>query len=301
MRRLKNMSDQLQQIIEIKQLIYRYDQAGSEKDNNSALDGITLSIDRGEFVAVVGRNGSGKSTLAHLLNALLLPTSGTVSINGCDTRDVSQRREIRRQVGMIFQCPDNQIIGATVLEDVAFGLENLGVAPDLIEQQVLQALQAVDMVDQADCPPDTLSASQKQKLCIASILAMEPTCIILDESTTMLDHNGKNAIMALLHRLNRDKGLTALHCTHDMEEALQADRVIVLDQGMIKFDGTPTQLFTAPSSLQSLGLESPPFAELLDLLRQDGHDLPSGIVSATDAVTAIATLLDNVQADADPA
>lgn len=289
------MRKTIQALIETEALEFSYGPAAVP-----VLRQISLSIGRGEFVAIAGRNGSGKSTLAHLLNALLLPTSGAVRINGSDTRDISQHREIRRQIGMLFQCPDNQIIGTTVLEDVAFGLENLGIAPELIGQKARQALKTVALEDQAGYPPDTLSASQKQQLCIAAILAMEPAGLILDESTAMLDHSGKTAIMALLRRLNRESGLTVLHCTHDMEEAVRADRVIVLDQGMIRFDGTPAELLAAPLTLHDLGLEPPPVAKLLELLRQDGLELPQGIVSAEDAVASLATFLDSVHHDADP-
>ena len=289
------MPKTVQELIETSMLEFYYDRPGENSGNGYGLQGVSLTIRKGEFVAIVGRNGSGKSTLAQLLNALLAPTGGSVRINGIDTTDSSQLWDIRRQCGMIFQCPDNQIVGATVLEDIAFGPENLGIPPEHIEQRVRQALRAVTMLEHADSPPDTLSASQKQKVCMAALLAMEPACLILDESTAMLDQSGKADIMTLLRRLNRDEKLTVLHCTHDMEEALLADRVIVLEQGRVRADGTPAELLADPFSLRRLGLELPPFAELLDMLRRDGHDLPPGIASAEDALRAITALLDSAR------
>jgi len=252
-----------------------------------ALDGITVEIAQGEFVAVIGRNGSGKTTFARMLNALLLPTGGSVRIHGVDTRDESQIWAVRSRVGMIFQDPDSQIVGTTVEEDVAFGPENQGMAPPEIRENVQEALQAVAMLEHLHASPQFLSGGEKQKVSLAGILAMQPECIILDEATALLDPTGRKEVMALVRRLNREKGLTVLHITHDMEEASLADRVMVLDAGRIILDGTPEQVFTHKSALHEAGLELPQVAELFALLNKDGLDLPGGALPLDEALAAL--------------
>jgi energy-coupling factor transport system ATP-binding protein len=249
-----------------------------------ALDDITLSIKKGDFVAILGRNGSGKSTLARLLNALYLPAAGSVCIHGIDSRDASQLWEIRRMTGMVFPDPDNQIVGTTVEEDVAFGPENLGLSPAEILCRVDNALQAVGLAELAGHAPYLLTAGEKQRLALAGILAMQPECIILDEATAQLDPGGRQEVLMLLRRLNREQGITILHITHHMDEAGLADRVIVLDGGKVVLDGAPDVVFADVARLKELGLGRPPLTELFDLLKQDGFDLPSGILSSARAL-----------------
>jgi len=253
----------------------------------NSLDGIDLKIARGEFVALVGRNGSGKSTLARHLNALLLPTVGAVRINGMDTRDEPNLWDVRRGVGMLFQDPDNQIIGTTVEEDTAFGPENLGLSPEVIRERVRAALHAAGMADHAESAPHLLSGGEKQRLALAGVLAMGLELIILDEATSMLDPSAREEIMDLLRRLNREEGITVLHITHRMEEAALADRIVIMDAGRIVLGGTPGEVFSNASLIRELGLELPPVTELFDLLRQDGFDLPSGITNTDEALEAL--------------
>jgi len=261
-----------------------------------ALDGISVQIAQGEFVAVIGRNGSGKTTFARMLNALLLPIGGNVRIHGIDTRDENQVWDVRRRIGMIFQDPDSQIIGTTVEEDVAFGPENLGLAPLEILERVQNSLHAVAMSHHLHTPPHLLSGGEKQKVSLAGILAMQPDCIILDEATALLDPAGRKEVMGLVRRLNRERGITVLHITHDMEEACLADRVMVLDVGKIMLDGTPEKVFADKSELREAGLELPQIAELFSLLNQEGFDLPTGALSMDKALTS---LLNGIKPDRD--
>jgi len=252
-----------------------------------ALDGISVSIAKGEFVAVLGRNGSGKTTFARMLNALLLPTGGSVCIDGIDTLDESRIWDIRSTVGMIFQDPDSQIIGTTVEEDVAFGPENLGLAPEEIRKRVQEALQSVGMLQHAHTAPHLLSGGEKQKVSLAGILAMQPDCIILDEATALLDPAGRKEVMTLVRELNRDKGITVLHITHDMEEAWLAERVILLDGGKVVQDGKPSHIFSNRAVIEEAGLELPQIAELFDLLNLDGFSLPTGVLNMDEALAAL--------------
>jgi energy-coupling factor transport system ATP-binding protein len=254
------------------------------------LNGISLNIGKGEFVSLIGANGSGKSTFARLLNALLLPTGGVVRIKGIDTRNKELVPEIRKRVGMVFQDPDNQIVGATVEEDVAFGPENLGIRPEVIRSRVRDALRAVGMEEYADNAPHLLSGGEKQKVSLAGILAMKPECIILDEATALLDPIGRKEIMELAVKLNTDEGITVLHITHNMEEAALADRVIVIDAGGIALDGKPGEVFSKVPRLKELGLDVPQVTELFYLLRLDGCDLPGGIPDADEAAGALLRL-----------
>lgn len=255
-----------------------------------ALDGISLNIARGEFVALLGQNGSGKSTLARLLNALLLPDSGVVCVGGIDTRDESLRWEVRRLAGMVFQNPDNQIVGTTVEEDAAFGPENLGLPAAEIAGRVREALEAVALTGQEGRAPHLLSAGEKQRLALAGVLAMQPSCVILDEATAMLDPASRGEVMALLRRLNREEGITVVQITHHVEEAALADRIIVLDAGKVVLDGSPAAVFSDAQVIRELGLGLPPVTELFDLLAQDGFALPVGVVDIDEAVGLLSRL-----------
>lgn len=255
-----------------------------------ALDNISLKIKKGDFVAILGRNGSGKSTFAQLLNALNLPGAGRVCIHGIDTRDANRLWDIRRMTGMVFPDPDNQIVGTTVEEDVAFGPENLGLAPAEILCRVENALQALGLADLAGYTPHLLTAGEKQRLALAGILAMQPECIILDEATAQLDVVGRQEVLTLLRRLNREQGITILHITHHMDEAALADRLIVLDGGKVVLDGTPDVVFADVATIKKLGLALPPLMELFDLLKQDGFDLPAGIICHDAALEILAKI-----------
>ena len=267
----------MQNLIEIKNLKHVY----TDTDGNEikALDGVSLSIARGEFVAVIGANGSGKSTLARHLNALLLPSEGKCIVAGMDTADADNLWKIRQHVGMVFQNPDNQIVAAIVEEDVAFGPENIGVPPKEIRTRVDNALAAVGMTEYARHAPHLLSGGQKQRVAIAGVLALEPDCIVLDEPTAMLDPRGRSEIVTTVKKLNREKKITVVYITHYMEEAMQADRIIAMEQGKIKMQGTPEEIFARVNELHAMGLETPVAAQVAFDLRQKGVKLPWGIIS----------------------
>ncbi|MHB0884621.1 MAG: energy-coupling factor transporter ATPase [Bacillota bacterium] len=250
----------------------------------AALVDVSVAIEAGTFVAVVGPNGSGKSTLAKHFNALLLPTSGRVLVGGIDTSDQARLWEVRRLAGMVFQNPDNQIVATTVEEDVAFGPENLGVAPAEIGERIEQALRWVGMLEYRRHAPHLLSGGQKQRVAIAGGLAMRPRCLILDEATAMLDPVGRDEVMGTVKRLNREEGLTVVHITHFMDEAATADRVLVMDRGRVRLSGTPREVFSRPAELREVGLDLPPMTELADRLRQAGFDLPAGVTSVEEMV-----------------
>lgn len=239
-----------------------------------ALDGVSTEVKRGEFVAVLGANGCGKSTLAKHFNAILLPESGKVYVEGMDTADDDKIYDIRQTVGMVFQNPDNQIVANVVEEDVAFGPENLGVPTAEIRRRVDDALAAVGMEQFASHAPHLLSGGQKQRIAIAGILAMEPECIVLDEATAMLDPAGRREVIDTVLRLNREQGITVVLITHHMVEAERADRVIVMNDGEVAMDGTPRQVFSQVERLHELGLAAPDTVELLYRLRRDGVDVP---------------------------
>ena len=239
-----------------------------------ALRGVDTAIEKGSFVVVLGHNGSGKSTFAKCLNAILLPCGGRVYVEGMDTQDEACLLEIRRRVGMVFQNPDNQIVANVVEEDVAFAPENLGVPTEEIRRRVDDALAAVDMTAFMTHAPHLLSGGQKQRVAIAGVIAMEPACIVLDEATAMLDPIGRQEVLSAVHKLNREKGITVVLITHHMNEAEDADRVIVMDDGRIALDGTPKEVFTQVEALRSMGLTVPDTVDLLDRLRKDGLDVP---------------------------
>ena len=252
-----------------------------------ALDGVTLSIARGSFVVVLGHNGSGKSTLAKTFNGVLLPSGGRVLVEGMDTRDEEKLLAIRQRVGMVFQNPDNQIVANVVEEDVAFAPENLGVPTEEIRRRVDDALAAVGMSEFVRHAPHLLSGGQKQRIAIAGVLAMEPACIVLDEATAMLDPVGRREVLSTVHRLNREKGITVVLITHHMDEAEEADRVVVMDDGKVAMDGTPREVFTQVDALRSMGLTVPDTVDLLDRLRRDGVDVPLDALTVEECADAV--------------
>jgi len=272
-------------LINVTGLGYRY-AAGTEAEV-VALRGVDLTVRRGEFLAVIGPNGSGKSTLARHFNGLLLPTEGTVTVAGMDTADPDHHWEIRRIVGMVFQNPDNQIVATVVEEDVAFGPENLAVPPAEIRRRVDEALALVGMESFARHAPHLLSGGQKQRVAIAGALAMRPECLVLDEATAMLDPRGRIEVLATVKRLNREEGLTVVLITHFMEEAVEADRVVVLDRGRVALQGEPREVFSHPGRLEQIGLALPQPVEIRHRLASAGHDLPETILTVEDLVVAL--------------
>lgn len=267
--------------IQIRDLGYKY------SDNMAALKSINMDINEGEFVVVIGSNGSGKSTLAKLLNVLLVPTSGSIEVEGLDTSKPENVWNIRQQVGMVFQNPDNQLVATTVEEDIAFGPENLGVPPAEIRKRVDYALRQVGMDGFQKHAPFNLSGGQKQRLAIAGVIAMLPSCIVLDEPTSMLDPQGRREVIETITHLNRKEDKTIVHITHYMEEAINADRVVVLDQGEIKLTGTPSEVFREVDKLKSYQLEVPQITELAYELRQSGIEIPDGVLTVEELVEAI--------------
>ena len=252
-----------------------------------ALDGISLDVEKGSFISITGKNGSGKSTLAKNINGLLVPASGTIMVNGMDTRDDDMIWEIRHTVGMVFQNPDNQLVSSIVEDDVAFGPENMGVAPEEIRNRVDEALKAVDMYEYRKKAPHLLSGGQKQRIAIAGVVAMKPKCIIFDEPTAMLDPKGRRDVMAIIDRLHKE-GITVILITHFMEEAVKADRMIVMEQGMIALDGRPGEIFRQDrEKLKELDLEMPRFIEFAERLRNRGINISEDITDAEGLVEEI--------------
>lgn len=271
--------------IEIEHLSHVY-HAGEEGEHR-ALDDVSLSIGRGEFVAVLGSNGSGKSTLAKHLNALLLPTEGVCRVDGLDTREEAEVWRIRQKVGMVFQNPDNQLIAAVVEDDVAFGPENLGVPSKEIRQRVDEALAAVNMTAFRSYAPHLLSGGQKQRVAIAGTLAMQTEAIVFDEATAMLDPEGRADILSVVRRLHEEQQITVIYITHFMEEAAAADRVVVLDQGHVVMDAPPRAVFSHADELRALGLEVPLAVEMRDRLRAAGVALPADLLTEAELVAAL--------------
>ena len=276
-------------MIETKALEFAY--PAEEGEPVLALWGVDTAIEKGSFVVVLGHNGSGKSTFAKSLNAILLPCGGKVYVEGMDTQDEACLLEIRRRVGMVFQNPDNQIVANVVEEDVAFAPENLGVASEEIRRRVDDALAAVDMTAFMTHAPHLLSGGQKQRIAIAGVIAMEPECIVLDEATAMLDPIGRQEVLSAVHKLNREKGITVVLITHHMNEAEEADRVIVMDDGRIALDGTPKEVFTQVEPLRTMGLTVPDTVDLLDRLRKDGLDVPLDALTVDECAAAITAAL----------
>jgi energy-coupling factor transport system ATP-binding protein len=278
-------------IIEVRDVTFGYPAMDGAMPCAPVLRGVSVKIAKGEFVAVLGHNGSGKSTLAKHLNAILTPTRGTVLIEGIDTADESRLLDIRRRVGMVFQNPDNQIVATVVEEDVAFALENLGVPAAEIRRRVDEALNDVGMSKYARHAPHHLSGGQKQRVAIAGIIAMRPDCIVLDEPTAMLDPRGRAEVMRTLKALNKDHGITVVLITHFMDEATQAGRVVVMDDGKILYDAPPSQVFSHVEELTAAGLDVPQTTRLCYELRKAGFDLREDIISQEDCARAVARLL----------
>jgi len=272
-------------IVKIENLIFEY-YRGEEHEGERAIDDVSLNVEKGSFVAVLGKNGSGKSTLAKNLNGLLLPTEGVVYVNGYDTRNDETIWDVRQSAGMVFQNPDNQLVSAIVEDDIAFGPENLGVEPNEIRNRVDKALGAVNMTKFRDKPPHQLSGGQKQRIAIAGVIAMKPECIIFDEPTAMLDPKGRQDIMAIIDELH-DEGITVILITHFMEEAALADRIVVMDDGKVILDGTPEEVFSQEEMLKRVNLDIPLAVEIATKLREKGIDVPKKIVSTEEMVEFI--------------
>ena len=255
--------------------------------SSPALDGVTLSVDEGEFLAVLGRNGSGKSTLARVMNALILPDEGTVCVNGITPTDEDLAYAVRRECGMVFQNPDNQIVATIVEEDCAFGPENLGIDSEEIVRRVRASLSLVGMLDYARSAPHMLSGGQKQRIAVAGVLAMQPRIIVFDESTAMLDPIGRQDVFDVAQRLNRREGLTVVWITHFMNEAARADRICVMDQGKIAMEGAPREVFRRVDEIEAMGLECPEMTRLAAMLRARGVDVPDDILTAEEMEVAL--------------
>ena len=281
-------------IVKTAKLVYEYirrDEEENIEEVKRAIDGVDVDIKKGDFVAVLGHNGSGKSTLAKHVNGLLLPTEGTVWVGDMDTRDEEHIWDVRKTAGMVFQNPDNQIIGNIVEEDVGFGPENIGVPTEEIWKRVEASLKAVGMTAYRLQSPNKLSGGQKQRVAIAGVMAMKPECIILAEPTAMLDPNGRREVIRTIHELNRTEGITVLLITHYMEEAIEADRIIVMDDGRIAMDGQPREIFSRVKELKSHGLDVPQVTELAWELKEAGIPLADGILSREELVEQLVPLL----------
>ena len=276
----------MQNLIEIKNISFRY---SDEAEN--VLNDITLSIKKGEFVAVIGANGSGKTTLAKHMNAIFVPTHGTAAVNGMDTSDDEKLYDIRSTVGMVFQNPDNQIVAAIIEEDVAFALENLGVPRDEIRRRIDDAMETVGVLKYKDASPHKLSGGQKQRVAIAGVLAMNPECIVMDEPTAMLDPVGRAKVMRTIKKLNKDHGITVVLITHFMEDAALADRVVVMSEGRIIREDSPKEIFSDIDGMRALELDVPPTTELCAILNKAGVDIASDTISPEDCVERLAKLL----------
>ena len=278
-------------IVDIKNASYIYKSHYDEKPDVTAVSDVDLQVVKGEFLVILGRNGSGKSTLARLMNALLLPCVGTVFVNGYNTADSKFLWEIRRSAGMVFQNPDDQIVGTIVEEDVAFGPENIGVDPLEIRQRVDDALKTVGIYEYKMHAPHLLSGGQKQKVAIAGILAMKPECIILDEATAMLDPVGRKEVLKVLKKLNKEEKITVIHITHHMDEASSADRVVVMEKGKIAIVNKPEIVFSDVSGIKGMGLDVPQVTELLYELNKEGFNFPLNILNVENAAEILISAL----------
>lgn len=281
------------EMIHAEKLIYEYDKRDEEGNvigSERAIDGVDIDVSQGSFVAILGHNGSGKSTLAKHMNAILVPTSGTMWVDGRDTKDPGELWNVRQTAGMVFQNPDNQIIGTVVEEDVGFGPENLGVPTDEIWQRVEESLKAVGMIDRRKDSPNKLSGGQKQRVAIAGVLAMEPKCVVLDEPTAMLDPNGRKEVIRAVEELRKKKKVTVILITHYMEEVIDADQVFVMDGGHIVMHGTPREIFSRVDELKSYRMDVPQVTMLAEELRNRGLDLPRGILRRDELVEALCRL-----------
>ncbi len=279
--------------IEFKDVTFGYvDDSESGAPEENVLKNLTLSIDKGDFVAVLGHNGCGKSTFAKLCNAIVIPQSGKVYIDGIDTSYDAKLYDIRRKVGMVFQNPDNQIVATIVEDDVAFGPENLGIEPKEIRHRVDEALKQVEMYHFRNFEPHKLSGGQKQRVAIAGIIAMQPECIVLDEPTAMLDPRGRREVMKTIKELNEKLGITIVLITHYMDEAVKANRVIVMDEGNVLLDGSPKEVFTHIDLLKKTGLDVPEATELTNILIKRGLDLPEDILSIDELTEKIVSIME---------
>lgn len=281
------------EMIQAEKLICEYekrDEEGNVIGRKRAVDSVDLEIAEGSFVAILGHNGSGKSTLAKHMNAILVPTGGTMWVNGVDTKDPNRLWDVRQTAGMVFQNPDNQIIGTVVEEDVGFGPENLGVPTDEIWKRVEESLKDVGMLEYRDASPNKLSGGQKQRVAIAGVIAMEPKCIVLDEPTAMLDPNGRKEVIRTVRNLQREKQVTVILITHYMEEVIEADQVFVMDKGHIVMHGTPREIFAREEELRKYRLDVPQVTMLAAELRRRGLDIPRGILKKEELVKALCQL-----------
>lgn len=287
----------MQTIVDAKDLIfeyYNYDDNGDIKETVQALKGTTIQIEEGEFVVILGHNGSGKSTFAKHLNGILTPTKGSLVICGIDALDKTKTWDIRKEVGMVFQNPDNQIVATIIEEDVAFGPENLGILPTEIRKRVDDALEAVGMTEYIKDSPNKLSGGQKQRIAIAGVIAMQPRCIIFDEATAMLDPIGRKQVMSTMEKLNREYGITIIHITHYMQEAILADRIIVMDKGKVIKTGTPREIFSEVQLLKEIGLDVPDTTYLAYLLKEAGFSISTQLLTVEEVTEAICQLSSNI-------
>ena len=276
----------MEPIIKVENLLHTYVSSDDEAVT-IALDGINLEVEKGTFVTVLGHNGSGKSTLAKHLNAILLPMGGHVYVNGMDTADIDMMLEIRRCVGMVFQNPDNQIVATVVEEDVAFAPENLGYPPDEIRRRVDEALKIVDMYDYREHAPHLLSGGQKQRVAIAGVLAMSPECVVFDEPTAMLDPQGRESVIRVIRDLRDNHGVTVILITHHMDEAVDADRLVVMSDGKIVMDGCPREVFTDIDRMRAFGLSAPDTVLILNELKEDGFNIPLDALTVDECAQVI--------------
>lgn len=280
-------------MIRAEKLVFEYDKRDEEGNvigSHRAIDGVDIDVPQGSFVAILGHNGSGKSTLAKHMNAILVPTGGTMWVDGRDTKDANELWNIRQSAGMVFQNPDNQIIGTVVEEEVGFGPENLGVPTDEIWKRVENSLRAVGMLERRKDSPNKLSGGQKQRVAIAGVIAMEPKCIVLDEPTAMLDPNGRKEVIEAVEQLRKEKNVTVILITHYMEEVIDADQVFVMDEGHVVMHGTPKEIFSQVDELKKYRMDVPQVTMLADALIQKGVPLPKGILRREELVDALCQL-----------
>ena len=281
------------EMIQTEKLVYEYekrDEEGNVIGTSRAIDGVDIEAKEGQFIAILGHNGSGKSTLAKHLNAILMPTEGSVWVNGKNTSNPDELWNVRQSAGMVFQNPDNQIIGTVVEEDVGFGPENLGVPTDEIWQRVEESLKAVGMIEYRHHSPNKLSGGQKQRVAIAGVVAMEPKCIVMDEPTAMLDPVGRREVLKTVHKLRKQKKVTVILITHYMEEVVDADKIFVMDHGKVVMEGSPKEIFSKVDELKSYRLDVPQVTILADELRKRGLDIPKGILRKEELVEAVERL-----------
>lgn len=287
----------MNQMVRTENLVFEYDKRDEEGNvigKSRAIDEVNIDVEAGQFIAILGHNGSGKSTLAKHINAILVPTEGTMWVNGRNTKDPQELWNVRQSAGMVFQNPDNQIIGTVVEEDVGFGPENLGVPTEKIWQRVEDSLKAVGMIEYRHHSPNKLSGGQKQRVAIAGVIAMRPKCIVLDEPTAMLDPNGRKEVLRTVQELRKAEKITVILITHYMEEVIDADKVFVMDHGHVVMEGTPREIFSRVDELKKYRLDVPQVTMLADELRKRGLDIPAGILRKEELVEALCQLKSNI-------